>query len=347
MRLSFTCALLLVGCATTTETVAPPAAAPSHQKLQQLSSQHTQLLKQLADTPAAEVESCRATAGDCLFQVGDSRKSLMSRLRLDACSDDDFAAKSRCVTAQLEGTERARELADYLSLENWCFSQLTACTTERADAASRATLQAMVAARKQELEGAPAARAARGGVAATRARIEYLRATLPPDVGACKNESEREACTARVDAARHALDESLSSDEYSKDTATASYVALEQMADGCSRPELECLSGIVSSYGVFKESRKWVDRNLELLGRRQELAARLSAASGDRCVAPLQQEHQAGIVSAYVAYVHEPVLYYRTQLDKAFLALHQAQVSCLSAAKPSSAANKPAVATKR
>jgi hypothetical protein len=43
-----------------------------------------------------------------------------------------------------------------------------------------------------------------------------------------------------------------------------------------------------------------------------------------------RQEHQAGIVSAYVAYVREPVLYFRTQLDKAFLELHQAQVSCLA-----------------
>lgn len=347
MKLGFACAFLLVGCAATSETVAPQPDPSAHKRLQQLSAKHGELMKLLADAPAAHVESCRSTAGDCLFQVGDSRSRLTGQLRLTACDkDDDFASKSRCVTGQLESAGRSRELSEYLSLENWCFSQLTACTADKADAASRATLEALAAARKQELEAAPTAQAARGAVATTRARIEYLRATLPPDVAACKAESEIEACTARVESARQALDDSLSGDGYAASAAVESYVSLQRMEEGCRHPELECLSSIVRSYGVFPESRKWVDRNLELLGKRQELAGRVSPANGTRCVATLQQEHQAGIVSAYVAYVHEPVLYFRTQLDKAFLALHQAQVSCL-ASRPQTSPAKPAVAAKR
>jgi hypothetical protein len=347
MMPSLACTLLLVGCAATGETVAPQPDASAHQRLQSLSAKHGELLQRLADAPAPHVESCRSTAGDCLFQVGDSRSRLTSQLRLTACDQsEDFASKSRCVTSQLESAGRSRELAEYLALENWCFSQLTTCTAEKAEAASRAALDSLAAARKQELETGPAALAARSAVAATRARIEYLRATLPPDVPACKPEAEVAACDARVESARKALDESLSRDDYAASTAAETYVSLQRMEDGCRRPELECLSSIVRSYGVFPESRKWVERNLELLGKRQELVARVSPANGARCVTALQQEHQAGIVSAYVAYVHEPVLYFRTQLDKAFMALHQAQVGCL-AAKPQTSAAKPAVAAKR
>ena len=99
------------------------------------------------------------------------------------------------------------------------------------------------------------------------------------------------------------------------------------------------------SYGV-PESRKWVDRNLGLLSERQDLLARVSLASGNHCVTALQQQHQAGIVSAYVTYVREPVLYFRTQLDKAFLALHQAQVSCLAARPQTSPPQQPVAATR-
>lgn len=347
MKPSLACALLLVGCAATGETAPPPSDASAHLRIEALSTKHSELLQRLADAPAAHVESCRATAGDCLFQVGDSRSRLTAELRLSACDQsEDFAGKSRCVTSQLQSAGRSRELSDYLALENWCFTQLTTCTADKADAAGRATLEALAAARKQELESGPRAQAARNATTVTRARIEYLRATLPPDVAACKAEAELAACSTRVGAARKALDDTLSRDDYAADAATESYVAVQAMEDGCHRPELECLSSIVRSYGVFPESRKWVDRNLELLGKRQELASRVSPANDARCVAALQQEHQAGIVSAYVAYVHEPVLYFRTQLDKAFLALHQAQVSCL-AARPQTSPAKPAVATQR
>jgi hypothetical protein len=336
-------ALLLVGCATTSEVTVPQEDPSSHRRVQEQSTLHKELLERLADAPAAHVESCRSTAGDCLFQISDRRSQLVSRLRLNACEDsDDFQSKSRCFVSQLEKSA-PRELGDYLAAENWCFKQLTDCTTEKAEAASRATLEALAAARMQEVEAAPAAQAARSEALATRARIVYLRATLPPDVAACAPDAEAKACGARVEDARQALDESLRRDDYAPSTAASSYVALQGLEASCVRPELTCLSSLVRSYGVFPESRKWVDRNLELLGKRQELVARVSPENGERCLSEQQQQHQANIVSAYVVYVREPVLYFRTQLDKAFLTLHQAQVSCLQA-KPQNQRSKPAVA---
>jgi hypothetical protein len=44
-------------------------------------------------------------------------------------------------------------------------------------------------------------------------------------------------------------------------------------------------------------------------------------------------------VNAYVAYSREAVLYFRVQLDKAFLEMHESQLACLKgrAARPPAA----------
>jgi len=266
------------------------------------------------------------------MQVGDGQKRIVSSLRLNACDVSlDFTGKSSCIIDQLQGPSQSKALGDYLALENWCFSQLADCTVAKADEARNATLEARYATRKQELEAATAVRSAKNAVQLTRARVEYLRSTLPPNITACEPAENAETCNAGVEASRHTLDEALRRDDYDAKAATSDYVALEKKADSCGRPELDCLGSALKAYGVVPESRKWIDRNLELLSKRQELLAQTSEATKTHCVAASQQQHQASIVSAYVAYAHEPVLFYRTQLDKSFLALHQAQVSCLAA----------------
>jgi hypothetical protein len=346
MKASLVCALLLLGCAAGNEPPAAPATAPSHLSLQQVRSAHTDVLKRLADTPAPQVESCRATQGDCLFQVSDSRARLVGRLRLSPCDNSaDFQTTSSCITSQLEGAGRSGELTEYLSVENWCFNQLLVCTQAKAEAARQTAVEARYLTRKRELEDKSETRDARSAVSLTRARIEYLRATLPPAAEVCKPADDVEACDERVEVSRTVLDKSLREDDYDAAAALASSVAAERAEDACVRPELECLSTAVRSYGVFPESKKWVERNLELLSRRQELLGRVSPGSQNRCVAGVQQEHQASIVAAYVAYAHEPVLYYRTQLDKAFLVLHEAQVSCLAARPRTSTAAQSVAAS--
>ncbi|HYP86759.1 MAG TPA: hypothetical protein VEQ59_01360 [Polyangiaceae bacterium] len=332
MKAGLCCALLLLGCAEGAAPVVAQEAPSAHRDLQALRSNHARLLKELADAPAPHVESCTSTSGDCLMQVGEGRSRLVSSLRLNSCDVSlDFTAKSSCIISQLEGPSQSKALGDYLSLENWCFTQLSACTVAKAEEARRATLEARFAARQQELEAAAAVRLAKNAVQLTRARIEYLRSTLPPNINACEPAESAEACNASVEASRQTLEATLRRDEYDLKAATSDYVALEKKADSCGRPELDCLSSALKPYGVVPESRKWIDRNLELLSKRQELLAQTSEATKTHCVAASQQQHQAGIVSAYVAYAHEPVLFFRTQLDKSFLALHQAQVSCLAA----------------
>ena len=347
MKARLACALLLVGCAEGAAPVVPQQTPVAHRNLQALRAEHTQLLKQLADAPASQVDRCSSTAGDCLIQVAEGRGRLVRSMRLNDCSQAaDFASKSSCMTGQLEGADQTQALGDYLSLENWCFAQLTACTTAKAGEARQATLEARFAARKQEIEAGAETRAARNAVLLTHARVEYLRATLPPDLTVCEPAATFETCNARVEADQHTLEERLRRDDYDAVATKSNYLALEAAANDCARPELECLADALKPYGVVPESKKIIDRNFDLLAKRQALLAQTSAATGARCISTSQQEQQASIVSAYVAYAHEPVLFFRSQLDKAFLTLHQAQLSCL-AAGPKIAPAKQTVAATR
>lgn len=332
MKARLLCALLLVGCGAQVAESGPREAPTDHLRLERATTEHNQLLEKLANAAEPQLESCRFSSGDCLLQVAESRGQLVSRLGLNACEEvDALPGKSRCITQQLEtGTGHGRELLAYVSLENWCFKQLTACVVAKAEEAQKAVVDARFSARKQALEQASESVAARRELKLALSRIDYLRSTLPPDAAVCARGASYDSCLEQVEAGRRSLDERLYRDDFQPASAVESYVALQRSEAACERPELDCLSSALGGFGVYPESRKWVDRNFSLLAEREKLLSQVSQETGQRCVSDSRRDHQAGIVSAYVAYVHEPVLYFRTQLDKAFLELHQAQVTCLS-----------------
>lgn len=304
-------------------------------------------MERLAKAPAAHVEACRSSSGDCLLQVAESRGRLVSAFRLDACqSSETPEAKSRCVTAQLEHGGHERELAEYYSLESWCFEQLAQCTRTKAEEAQSAALDARFVERRRALERAPEAVAARAGRQLVGAHIEYLRATLPPGLDVCASDASVEACQARAQAERKALDETLRQDAFDAAQAVPLYVATEEAEASCKQPEVECLTAALASHGLFPEARKYVDRNLALLAERQTLLSQVSDEAGQHCLNSWQKQHQADIVAAYVAYARDRVLYFRMQLDKSFLQLHQDEVSCLRAGRKAAPA-KQTLATQR
>jgi hypothetical protein len=289
------------------------------------------------------------TAGDCTLQVAEERSRLVSALRLDPCETaPDSEAKSTCIIAQLAPAGREHELTSYLSLDTWCLGKLTACVTSKADEDRVAALDARYASRKRELESAPGSVKARGAVAVTRARVEYLRATLPPDaLNVCKPDASVESCLAPIKSEQEALLGRLKADDYDPKAALASYAQSAQAEAACGKPELECLTGVLSSYGVYPESRKWVDRNLDLLNQRQDLFGQVSDDAKTRCVATAQKELQGEIVSSYVAYVHQQVLFFRMQLDKSFMKLHESEVGCLQARAKAAPQKAPVAVTSK
>ena len=345
MRASLVLAVLLAGCAA--DGVEPPRQdeADTHRRLARARTEHTELLAELSSAPTNQLEACRSSSGDCLLQVAESRGRLVSAFRLDACeSAPTPETKSRCVTEQLEHAGHPHDLADYFALESWCFRQLSQCTHAKAEEARKAALDARFVARKQDVERAPEAIAARGAVALSRARIEYLRATLPPNAQVCQANSD--APCHGVESSQRELDDGLRADDFDSARAVSRYVAAREAEASCQTSELDCLSDALASFGVFPEARKVVDRNLALLAERQKLLAQVSEEAGQHCLSSSQKQHQAGIVSAYVAYAHEQVLYFRMQLDKSFAELHEDELSCLRAGRKTAPAVQ-AVAARR
>lgn len=307
-------------------------------RLPKVRAEHAELVARFASAPANDVASCKLTAGDCLLQASESRAQLVKTFRLDPCEQQPSPeAKASCVTAQLDDGRHSGELARYLALENWCLGKLNACTAAHAEDARLRVIEQRFEVRKQSLEALPATAQARGAVELTRARIAYLRTSLPPN-GAeqCTPGADSEACRERVAAEQTALDEQLRLDDYVPSAGAQQYEALKKLEASCDAVELACLSTTLASFGVLPAARKLVDRNLALLAQRQELAGRVQEQASRECVTGPQLAHQSEIVAAYVPYVHEPVLYFRMQLDKAFIALHQAQISCLSSRRKAS-----------
>jgi hypothetical protein len=327
---SFVVLGLVGGCA-----VSPPLATrddgASERRLQQARAKYRDLQERLHGVLAEHVASCKMTGDDCTLQVAEARGRLTSTYNLPCDDQPDADSKAACVTSKLEGHGHARELAEYFALENWCVSKLLTCTADLASKMHQAEAEKRFAQRQQLLESAPASEAAKSAAAAQRAQIDYLKSSLPPEASPlCPAPADADACQQRASNEAQRLEERLRQDPYDAVAAVTAYEALKHLEASCQRPELECLLSALPRYGVFPESRKWVERNLALLTQRQTLAAG-DAERGAACIQDLQAEHQAEIVAAYVTYAREPVLYFRTQLDKAFLKLHQAQVSCLTA----------------
>jgi hypothetical protein len=245
---------------------------------------------------------------------------------------NELGAKSRCIMAQLSGPSHRGEVTEYYTFENWCMNKIVACTSERAEQSRLAALEDRFAQRKQQLELSAEGVGAWNEVELVRAKVEYLRSSLPPKAaGVCAPSPELEQCEARFEAEQKALEVRLRQDDFDAKRAVSDYAAAKLAEAGCQQPELECLSSAVGSYGVYPEARKWVDRNLALLAQRQKLSSVVSAEAQGECLAEPQQTHQSRIVDAYATYSHQTVLFFRIQLDQAFISLHEAQVGCLTA----------------
>ena len=322
---------MATGCAAT-GTVESPATAAAKRRVQQVTAEHADVAKRLSTVPTADRSQCEASEGDCLLQASELRGTLVSRYSLNSCDAmNQQDAKARCILGQLSEPGHRGEVTEYYAFENWCMNKILACTAGRAEQARLVALEQRFMQRRQQAELSAESIHAWNEVELARSKVDYLRLSLPPRAaGLCTPLPEREQCEARCEAEQKALDIRLRQDVYDAKRAVTDYAAAKLAEAGCERPELECLSSAVNSYGVFPEARKWVDRNLALLTQRQALSSAVSAEAQGECLADLQQAHQARIVDAYTTYSHQTVLYFRIQLDQAFISLYEAQVGCLT-----------------
>jgi hypothetical protein len=332
--LEWVVAVVLSGCAQP----APPAVAPparnldAERRLDGAATVREEVEAKLAAVLRRDRERCEFQVGDCAIQVDEERDQLMKSERLVECNVmPDRAAKTRCLADELVKREKHADLAALYGNDTACMRTVLECVDQLDKSAARVAVEVRAGERQRELAALPRGAAATSAAATTEAKAGYLRSTLPPSQAtACEPGDEVERCIRAANADEDSFEKELDKDDYDPAIALGLLERSAQARLLCGKPELDCLSKTLEAYGLYPEAKKWVASNLALLERRQELSVGLPQAPRARCVNGASKEHQARIVDAYVAYVHEPVLFFRMKLDKAFLAMHESQVACLA-----------------
>lgn len=326
-------ALALAGCVESVPpVVAPPARnLAAERRLEVVAAQREEIEATLAAVLPRDRERCEFQVGDCAILVGDERDELMRAEQLSECNVmPDRAGKTRCLAEELVKRQKHAPLAALYANDTACMRTVLACTDQLEKDAAQIAVEVRAGERQRELAALPRGAAATGAAAIAEAKAGYLRSTLPPSrATACEPGDDVDRCTRTTATYEDQFEAELDKDDYDPGVALG---LLEQFAKAhllCREPEILCLSKTLEAHGLYPEAKKWVASNLALLEQRQELSAGLPQSVRTRCINGASKEHQASIVSAYVAYAHESVLYFRIQLDKAFLAMHESQVACL------------------
>jgi len=325
----------LVACAMTQDTM--PARNP--EAIQQYGTTLTrrnELRAEWAKVAAKDREYCETQVGECEVQVGDTRSDLVLNYSNPLCKAKSNAdEEASCVGDELVELGDPTPVTKYYKADIWCLEKLQGCVAEYQRKTAKDSRLARIAQRRREIEASPQGMIWHARVAATSEKVKYVRATLPPNAdGECR-QTEESDCESTIKRFDSELDGELSrpEGEYDIKKATKLYEQLTQTEASCYDPELKCLSKSVSKYGETNESRKWLERNFELLDKRQQLIEKAGERESKPCIESAVANHQSNIVQSYHAYVREPVLYFRMQLHRSFVALHKSEIDCLDAAK--------------
>lgn len=327
----FICAIL-VACGSGRE--ATPARDPvAAKQLEDTVAQRDKALARWSGVDDAQRQYCETKAGDCRIQVGDLREELISSHSSPDCrAQPDSELEVSCIIKQLSKQGDPALGVKFVKAELWCLEQLTECVAKRQGEVAEEARVARIAQRRNELELSPQGVTWRSRVAAVSEKIKYIRATLPPDAdGECQQVTENPDCDGSIQKRNGELEGELAKTEadYDKKKAAKLYEQLTKVEASCYEPELKCLNKSVAKYGETKESRRWLERNFDLLDKRQRLIEKAGDSASAPCIETAVANHQSNIVQSYRAYVREPVLFFRTQLHRSFFAMHKSQVDCL------------------
>jgi hypothetical protein len=305
-------------------------AASDNASLDEVQKKRDQLVQRLEKAPREDREQCEFSAGDCLVLVGERRERLASQHGLICGQQVEPARRSACIADGLRAAGKAAVAKEYYGFEAWCMQRVLACTADRAEKAALAVRDHKRAERKREIVSSDRGADAWNAVEVAHARVQYLESTLPPNVEVSCTE-QAEGCAARVAKADEAFQAELAREDFDLERATKSYVEARSVEENCETPVFECLKQALAPHGMFPPSESLLQKNFSLLKKRQELTRGVSPEAQADCLSTPTADHQEQIVAAFTAYAKEPVLYFRMQLEKAFSAMHQAQVTCLAA----------------
>jgi hypothetical protein len=299
-------------------------------KLQSAMAEHDQLQQRFAAVPAADRAKCETRAGDCLIGASERRDMVIEKRNLNECRNASAQRELQCMTRTLRSRGGIRELADHYGFENWCTQQLLTCTAQVADENAAAARVARFELRKREIETSPQGIGAWNEAEVARTKVRYVRSTLPTKAAElCPEPGSPKTCDEQAKEELKQFEAALRSDDYDAKLATSLYETSKKTEASCSAPELECLMSGIQAYGALPETRKWLDRNLRALEERQHLAVNAPFELESTCIAETASKHEPRIQAAHQIYSKQPVLFFRSQLERTYLAMHEEQVRCL------------------
>jgi hypothetical protein len=321
--------LTFAGCASSP----PPAqGARDADQLKTLITQRDQANARWTAAAAPHRTTCELKAGDCRMTVNEKRELFLRDQSSADCRQPDLELEAQCTVKQLKGTLVPPLALDYLQADLWCFEKLLGCITELETQDKDASLDQRAALRRNEIETSAPGVAARARVSLAQAKIAYLRSTLPPAAETdCTDKQAPPSCLEPAQKKLAALDEEYRRSEknYVRDRVMTRYEQATAEEAACFAEEFECLNAAVNKYGETTETRRWLEKNLVILKQRQELLEKIGSAIATPCIDQGIAKHQTQIVQSYVAFVREPVLFFRMQLHRTIFAMHQTQIACI------------------
>ena len=323
---------LLVACSAAPRPEARAPAADAGAKLERATKVRAKLETQLAATPKDIRAICQTTNGDCLISLAERREALVSKYYLNACRDPDADKQGPCIVHELEQRREQSELASFYETENWCTQKLLECMNEFANNAEKMAARQRTQDRRAQVEAAPESAIADRAPEFAKEKLDFVRAILPPPgQNACVPDLP-EKCSKTLDAPNAAFEAELAAAPASYDPkrALTLYAAIQHAEAECRTPEFNCLLDQMPHYGGNPESDKLLKQNLSMIADQQKIRAVADPEAAEQCISAGVTQHSSRIVSAYQAYAAAPSPTLFVRLQKAFIAMHQAQLWCLT-----------------
>lgn len=304
------------------------------QKLDRAVRNNDELYKRLEATSKGIREQCELEAGDCRVLVSERRGDLVGSATSPSCiGPTDSPAYVRCMASTFAERGQAGPATAYFAFDNWCMRKELACVAKLDVKAQEEARQASARARKETLGHLAENVEAENLAAAGADKVGYLRLSLPPQAqDLCSDDDEVTRCLKDAEERAHELDARVLADDKSYDAARASevYRQAKNKEASCYVVELRCIvDGLGPRYGIYPESKKWVDRNFGLLEQRRKLANELPLDIADSCLNDTAAARQDALVNAYQQYTSDTVLFFTLQLHKTFASMHEEQIRCL------------------
>jgi hypothetical protein len=332
---TFLACSVLAACAATRE-VAPVSNPGAVKQFNETVAQRDKIRAQWEAAKPEDRQFCETRAGECKIEVTDQRDELISSHAIPQCrTKPDSDQEATCIADELAKQGATEPATKYYAADLWCLDKLTSCLAKHQVELAEQARVARLTQRRNSLEVTPQAVAWRSRVAAASEKIKYIRATLPPDAdGECSQVTANPECEVSIKQRNSEFEGELAKaeGEFDEKKAAKLYEQLTKVEASCYEPELICLAKSVGKYGETNESRRWLQRNFDLLDKRQRLIEKAGDDASTPCLEKEVAAHQAEIIQSYRAYVREPVLFFRTQLHRSFFALHKSQIDCLGGA---------------